>query len=163
MKNAESQLRSHSFVKTFSSETVDLLATNAKMVIFEPGHLILSYQQPAEHLWLLTEGQVVLSSLLPGAQKQTIETLNAPAVLGWSWLLEPYRWHFDATARHQVSAIEINAKVLREHMNNDAQLSSELYPKFFELVVERLQASRLQSLDIYQSSDHRGLHEFSHM
>ena len=80
----------------------------------------------------------------------TIETLDAGESLGWSWLFPPYRWHFDARAldadraRSRSTAPACAAKCEEDH-----ELGYELMRRFAQVIVERLQATRLRLLDVY--------------
>ena len=79
----------------------------------------------------------------------TIETLEAGEVLGWSWLFPPYRWHFDARALSLVRATIFDGACLRGKCEEDAQLGYDLMSRFAQVVIERLQSTRLRLLDVY--------------
>jgi CRP-like cAMP-binding protein len=70
-------------------------------------------------------------------------------VLGWSWLFPPYRWHFDARALELTRAIALDGKCLREKCEEDHDLGYELVKRVAQIIMERLQATRLQLLDVY--------------
>jgi CRP-like cAMP-binding protein len=82
----------------------------------------------------------------------TIETLGEGDLLGWSWLFPPYRWQFDALAIEAVRAIAMDGKCLREKCEKDHDLGYDLMKRFSRIMTLRLQAARLQLLDIYGDS-----------
>ena len=51
-----------------------------------------------------------------------METAAEGEVLGWSWLVAPYRWHFDARAVGLVRAIAIDGKCLRAKSQDEQVL-----------------------------------------
>lgn len=151
------ELKSQPFFHDFEQPDLDLFAVQSRRMEFAQNHFILRYQQPAEAFYVLLTGQVVLLNHVPGSSVRPIETLTAPNLLGWSWLLPPYRWHFDAKAQTPVTCYEINVEFLRKKMAVDHRLAALLYKKFMVIVVERLQASRLQGMDIYRAPEGEGL------
>ena len=78
-----------------------------------------------------------------------MDTLHGGDVLGWSWLFEPYRWHFDADAVEPVSTVAFDASCLRTKCDTDPRLGYQLAQRFARVMLERLQAARLRLLDVY--------------
>jgi CRP-like cAMP-binding protein len=70
-------------------------------------------------------------------------------VLGWSWLFPPYIWHFGAKAVANTVAIEFDAEQVRRACDADPTLGYELLRRFVEVVVDRLQSTRVRLLDLY--------------
>ena len=79
-----------------------------------------------------------------------IQTVGAGEVVGWSWLLPPYRWQFDARATSAVQGLVFDAAWLREQCEQDHELGYHLLWQLLVVVSSRLAASRVQRLDIYQ-------------
>ncbi len=69
--------------------------------------------------------------------------------MGWSWLLAPYQWRFDAIAQEAVRAVVFDVGCLRTKMEEDPRLGYQLLSRFLPIVVDRLQATRLRLLDLY--------------
>jgi hypothetical protein len=78
-----------------------------------------------------------------------ITTLGAGELVGWSWLFPPYRWHFDARATELTRTIAFDGACLRDKCEQDHDLGYELMRRFASLMLDRLQATRLQLLDVY--------------
>jgi len=95
-----------SFVSGLQSERV---AATAKEVRFPAGITIFTDEQPATGCWLLRSGQVALGTEVPGRGLVVVQTLAPGELLGWSWLVPPYHWHFTATAVYEVNAVEFDA------------------------------------------------------
>ena len=70
-------------------------------------------------------------------------------MLGWSWIIPPYHWHYDARAIEPTSAIALDAKCLRIKCEEDHDLGYELLKRFTNVITQRLEATRLQLLDVY--------------
>src|SRR5579884_3888343 len=80
-----------------------------------------------------------------------IETIEAGEALGWSWLFPPYRWHFSARALQDVRAIALDGVCLRTKGAQDHDLGYELAMRVARILMERLQSTRLQLLDLYEA------------
>jgi CRP/FNR family transcriptional regulator, cyclic AMP receptor protein len=114
----------------------------------ESGAFLLREGEPAERFFLIRRGSVALEVRTPG-RTLTIETLHAGDPLGLSWLFAPYRWQLDARAREPCELIGFDGVCLRGKCEADHDLGYELMRRFTENLVDRLQATRLQLLDVY--------------
>lgn len=65
------------------------------------------------------------------------------------WLLQPHRGEFDGRAVGRVLAFQMDGACLRDECERDPVLGYELMRRFSALAVARLQATRLQLLDVY--------------
>ena len=97
----------------------------------------------------IRHGTVALETYVPQRGGVTIETLHGGDVLGWSWLFPPYRCHFDARARTLVRALALDGVCLRGKCEADPKLGYELMSRFAQVLIERLQWTRLRLLDLY--------------
>ncbi|MGD0385510.1 MAG: cyclic nucleotide-binding domain-containing protein [Solirubrobacteraceae bacterium] len=130
-------------------ETIDLVAGCGSNVQFEPGALIFREGEQADAFYLLRHGSIAIEAYAPNSGPLVIETLEAGDVLGWSWLFEPHRWHFDAHALTAVRATAFDGVCLRGKCDADPQLGYELVSRFAQTLIERLQWTRLRLLDVY--------------
>jgi CRP-like cAMP-binding protein len=103
----------------------------------------------ANQFYLLRHGKVALQISVPERGSVTIETMEAGEVCGWSWLLPPYRWHFDVQALDLTRALVFDGQCLRTKCEADHDLGYALMQRFAQVIVQRLQATRLQLLDLY--------------
>lgn len=94
-------------------------------------------------------GRVALQISDPVRGEIVIQTLGESELVGASWLIPPYRWSHDAKALELVRAISIDAQCLRNKCEADHHLGYEMMKRFVPVLVERLQATRMQILDVY--------------
>jgi CRP/FNR family cyclic AMP-dependent transcriptional regulator len=149
MQTLEPILAAHPFFKDLAKPYLELLVGCASNVRFEAGEYILRQGQEANTCYIIRHGNVALEILTPGRGPITIETISEGDVLGWSWLFPPYKWHFDARAVELTRAIALDGVCLREKCEADHNLGFELLKRFAEIMTRRLQATRLQLLDVY--------------
>jgi hypothetical protein len=93
---------------------------------------------------------VALEAPGPRKEPRRIQTLDADDVLGWSWLFPPHEWFFDARALELTRAIALDGKCLRGKCEADQRMGYQLMKRFSALVVERLQATRMQLINLYE-------------
>jgi CRP/FNR family cyclic AMP-dependent transcriptional regulator len=137
------------FFKGLPAPSLETLAGFAEQVRFPAGASLFKEGGDADSCYLVTGGDVALEIAIPGRGQHVIATIHAGEVLGWSWLFPPYTWTFDAQAFTEVDAIRFGAKDLWEAKTTDPVLGHELMTRFAAVLVDRLQATRLQLLDMY--------------
>ncbi len=65
--------------------------------------------------------------------------------------MPPYQWKFHARAVEDTRALALDGKCLREKCEQNHDLGYELLKRFCQIVERRLEATRLQLLDVYGS------------
>lgn len=128
---------------------LEKLAALGRVVTLPAGQRIIEEGRPANHCWLIRSGRVALQTPLPNNAATTVQTLGPGDVLGWSWLLAPYRWRFDGIATISVTAIELDAARLRELADEDCTLGLAIMTRMVEALAERLHGTRARLLDMY--------------
>jgi CRP-like cAMP-binding protein len=118
---------------------------------FASGAFIFHEGEDADQFFIIEQGMVALEVFIPGRGAQTISTLHAGEVLGWSWLFPPYRWHFDAQTLEPTRLLAFNAPCLRGVCETDYEIGYPLVRRFAEIITQRLQATRLQLVDMYRA------------
>lgn len=131
---------------------LELIAGCAQNVGFEAGKYLFREGDPADTFYLVRHGRVLLETFVPGRGALTVQTVDEGDVVGWSWLFSPYRWHFDARALDEVRAVAFDGACLRGKCDDDHTLGYELLGRFAPVMLERLQATRIQLLDVYGSA-----------
>jgi len=149
MENLERILAEHPFFKGMNARYIALMAGCASNVAFKAGELIFKEGDSADVFYFIRQGKVQVEVNVPQKGALVLHTRREGDVFGWSWLLPPYRWHFDAHATEVTRALAIDGKCLREKCEEDHDLGYELMKRFIMIVTERLEATRLQLLDVY--------------
>lgn len=142
-------LGTHPFFYGMEPAHLDVIAACATPADFAVGETIFASGAPADACYVIVEGDVALELVAPGRGPHVIQTLHNGDVLGWSWLVEPYRWAFDAQALTEVRAVRFDAQCLRQAKERDPAFGYELLRRFVVVIVDRMQAARLQLMDIY--------------
>lgn len=151
MQTLEPILSEHPFLKGLRPEHLKLLVGCASNVRFNAGQHLFRESEEANQFYMIRQGKVAVEILAPGRGPVTVQTVGEGDVLGWSWLIPPYRWRFDARALELTRAIALDGKCLRTKSEEDHDLGYELLKRFSSIIVERFEATRLQLLDVYRA------------
>jgi CRP/FNR family cyclic AMP-dependent transcriptional regulator len=130
-------------------EDLTLLAGCAQNVVFDEDAFLFREGEPADAFYVLRRGRVALELHTPDRGGLVIETIEPGDVVGWSWLFEPYRWHFDARAVSPVRAIAFDGACLRGKCEDDTALGYELMRRFAQVMIDRMQHARMRLMDVY--------------
>jgi CRP/FNR family transcriptional regulator, cyclic AMP receptor protein len=131
------------------SEDLTLIAGCAQNVGFDGGELLFREGEPADTFYVVRRGRVSLELHTPERGGLVIDTIEPGEVVGWSWLFEPYVWHFDARAAGPLRAIAFDGACLRGKCDDDKELGYELMKRFAQVMIDRLQHARVRLLDVY--------------
>lgn len=123
----------------------------ARNVRFDTGEYLFREGADADRFYLIRQGVVALEVHAPGQAPAVILTVGNGDVLGVSWLVPPHRYTFDARALEPTRAIAVDARCLRAKCEADHDLGYEMIKRIAALLIHRLQATRLQLLDVYRS------------
>jgi len=149
MEGLEHILTEHPFFAGFSAEHSQLVAGCARNHRFNAGEYLFREGGPANEYFLIRHGRVALEIVSPGQTPIVFETLGEGQIVGASWLVPPYRWMSDARAVALTRAIGVDAACLRNKCETDHHLGYEMMKRFLPILVQRLDATRLQLLDVY--------------
>jgi CRP/FNR family transcriptional regulator, cyclic AMP receptor protein len=149
VQGLEHIVREHPFFAGLDEAFLELVVGCAKNVRFEIGTYLFREGGQADQLYLIREGRVALEIAAPGAGSVVFQTVGAGEIVGISWLIPPYRWTYDGRAVERVRAIAMDGRCLRDKCEADHSLGYDVMKRIVPILVQRLQATRLQVLDVY--------------
>jgi CRP-like cAMP-binding protein len=151
----ERLLEEHPFFHDMDPQLRCVLAGCAANVRFSAGEYIHRQGDAADKFYLIRHGSVAQELRIPEQEPIIIQTLHAGDILGWSWLVPPYQWTNDARAIQLTRLISLDAACLRSKYADDPDLAYELLKRFIPIIANRLEAARLQLVDIYGAPRYR--------
>ena len=141
-------LKKHPFVDGFQEQDIEKLTALAREVHFERDQVIFHEGDDCPDFFLIVAGRVALEIEAPDHTLR-VQTLSAGDELGWSAVLAGRRKHFQARALLPVDALAFDAAALLDACQEDKAFGYALMQRMLGVVSERLQATRLQVLDMY--------------
>ena len=142
-------LAEHPVVAGLDNRYIDLMVGCATNVRFRAGEYIFREGGSADQFYLLRHGRAAIEIYAAERGSLTLMTVGEGEMVGWSWLFPPYRWVFDARALELTRAIALDGKCLRQKCEQDHELGYNLMKRIVQVLEQRLQATRLQVLNLY--------------
>ena len=149
MHDLQLLLAAHPFFAGLDPDSLATVTGCASNVKFDAGQTVLKEGEEANQFYIVRHGRIAVEAFSPTGGPLVIQTVEEGDILGWSWLVAPYKWRFDARALELTRAIALDGKCLREKCEKNHDLGYELLKRFANIIGERLDATRLQLLDLY--------------
>ncbi|MCR4318463.1 MAG: cyclic nucleotide-binding domain-containing protein [Planctomycetes bacterium] len=140
----------HKFCTGLSDAHLKTLASMAEAVSIEPGRFLIREGGKADRFYLIRTGKLFIEMYAPGRGAVPITTIGTGDVLGWSWSLPPYRWHFDAKALTLTRVVSLDANKLKDRCDEDHDFGYEIIKRLLLVAQNRLQQTRMHMLDLYK-------------
>jgi len=145
----EEILSEHPVFKAFDKETLELLGGCARNEHFRAGDRIFAEGDSADKVFLLRKGDVAVEIATSERAPIIVETLHPGDVLGWSWMVPPYRHMSDARAMTEIRAISLGAVCTRQKCDESPVLGYRMFQHLLPHMATRVRVLRLQLLDLY--------------
>ena len=142
------ELAGHPFLAGMDHKHIVRLADWAKKVEILPDQYLCHARHPVNRLYLMQSGRVALGLDSPSEGLKALQTLDAPAVVGISWLSPPYESCYDVKALTAVDVLSIDAEKLRKAIEEDHDFGHQMLLRLLAVFAERLQASSLQLYEL---------------
>lgn len=150
-ENLSEFLRQHPFLAGLSEHHMDILLGCVSNVRFPEESYVIQEGEVANKFFLIRAGRVALETEVLGRGRIRIQTVGPGDVLGWSWLISPFRVHFTGRAVTEVRALVLDAECLRKKCEVDHDLGYEILSRLSQVIERRLEATRIQLLDLYST------------
>jgi CRP-like cAMP-binding protein len=137
-------LRRYPFFATANDETLKLLAMSGETRTYEAGQVLFQDGDAADHLLVLTEGEVDIQYVLQDGEHRTVDTRVAGDIVLWSALVVPFKTTANGVARRRTRVVALDALKLRELCETDHELGYHLMREIAQVMSHRLQGARVQ-------------------
>jgi CRP/FNR family cyclic AMP-dependent transcriptional regulator len=142
MKTLKEVILEHPFFVGMEKGYLDIVAEGATEAKYNAGEILFKEGEPANRFFLICGGRVVLETHQPGTGLTLIEELRGGNVLGWSWLFQPFSWHFQARAIEPTEVVVLDGGHLLANAERDSKFGYDLMKRVARVVIHRLQAIR---------------------
>lgn len=149
METLERLLDEHPFFQGMEKRHLELLVGCASNVRFEAGQYLFRQGEEANHFYLIRQGKAAIEIHAQEQGSIILQTVGEGDVVGWSWIVPPHRWTFDARAVELTRAIALSGECLRQKCEEDHDLGYALLKRFAQVMAKRLEAARLQLVNIH--------------
>ncbi len=85
---------------------------------------------------------MAIETTLLGRETVGTQALGLGEVLGWSWLLPPYEWHYNARAARPTDVVVLDGKSSARPGQADHDVICEMMKRFALVIVQHLAGTR---------------------
>lgn len=143
----EKFLSRHEFFQGLEEDDIRFLAGAAQVKALDKDEVLFRFDAPADRFYLLREGRVSIEIAAIEGPPLELQRLEPGALLGWSWLIPPYRWSFQARAEEPGEVIEFDGKAVLERCESNPAFGYQLLKRFSSLMSQRLEYARRKMMD----------------
>ena len=134
-------LRDCELLRGLDDEELSSIAIICSRVYLEEGARLFLEGQAADRIYLVTDGRIALHKNLARSQRgaATIAFCRRDEIVGWSALVEPYKYTLSATAWEPSHLLVIKASLLRRAMELNPHVGFRIMRSLSEVMARRLQ------------------------
>lgn len=146
-QSIDDYLNNHPFFSGLDKQSKRFLSEAAAAVQIQQGEVLFQQGGSADKFYLLRSGEISVQVPALIGPALEIQKLKADQILGWSWLIPPYRWNFQALALEDSELIEFDGSIILAHCEEDPAFGYALIKIFAALMSERLDKARQKMMD----------------
>lgn len=149
MLSPEEVLKEHPFFEGISDEHLEFLVSVARPMHIEANRFLFRQGSSADCFLVLHNGDMALELHVGAKGARIVQTVGPGEVVGWSWLYPPHRWMYDGRALNTIDCLCLDGEQVRTRMADDHDFGYEILNRFGDVIVQALNRTRLQLLDVY--------------
>jgi CRP-like cAMP-binding protein len=146
-KTIEKELANHDFFLGLEPDFISFLADCATARRVDSDKTLFRHGNRADRFFLLREGCISVEVAAISGPPLLLQRLTPGGILGWSWLIAPYRWHFQARALEDSEVVEFNGDTILERCESQPAFGYELLKRFSGLMSSRLAVAHEKMMD----------------
>lgn len=140
-------LSSHYFFSGLNPEFIEFLARCANQRQLKQDEILFRQGERAHQFFLLRKGSISIEIPAITGPMLEVQNLEPDQILGWSWLIAPYQWNFQARAVESSEVLEFDGDAVLARCEEEPKFGYELVKRFSSLMSERLNAARRKMMD----------------
>ena len=140
-------LSTHDFFSGLSEDALKFLCECASTYEIKKGQILFRQGERADKFYVARNGRISVQIPALMGPNLEIQSLGKDQVLGWSWLISPYQWSFQAKAEDDSELLEFNGTAILTRCEKEPKFGYEVLKRFAALMSERLEAARLKMMD----------------
>src|SRR5664280_989325 len=140
-------LSAHEFFSEFSDDVLKLLRECSSTREIKKGQILFRQGENADKFYVVRSGRISIQ--MPAIMGPTLEiqTLDKDQVLGWSWLISPYKWNFQTKAEEDSELLQFDGAAILARCEQEPKFGYELLKKFAALMSDGLNAARQKMME----------------
>lgn len=123
------------------------LGEHAVETSFSDGQLVVRQGDTAARFFLILSGSLVVEVPALSGPSLEVTRLGSGKVFGWSWLIEPYRWHFNARALGATRVLDFDGRAILARAEAEPGFGYTLLKRFSVLMGTRLESAQRRMME----------------
>jgi CRP/FNR family transcriptional regulator, cyclic AMP receptor protein len=146
-QSVKEYLLTHPFFFGLSDDILEFLCLCSSSHQIKTGLILFQQGDNADKFYVILEGCISVQMPAIMGPSLVIQELEIQHVLGWSWLIPPYKWSFQAVAEKDTELLMFDGQTLLAHCEQEPKFGYELLKKFAGLMSTRLDVARQKMMD----------------
>jgi CRP/FNR family transcriptional regulator, cyclic AMP receptor protein len=143
----EEYLSTHEFFSGFSDDALKFLCESSSAREIKKGQILFLQSGKADKFYVVRNGRISIQIPAILGPALEIQTLGKDQVLGWSWLISPYKWNFQTKAEEDTELLEFDGTAIQARCEQDPRFGYELLKRFAVLMSVGLNAARQKMME----------------
>lgn len=140
-------LLAHEFFSGLSEDLLQFLCECSSTYEIKTGQILFQQGECADKFYVVRRGRITLQMPAILGPVLEIQTVDKDQVLGWSWLIAPYKWNFQTMAEEDTELLQFDGAAILARCEQDPRFGFELLKKFAALMSVGLNAARQKMMD----------------
>jgi CRP/FNR family transcriptional regulator, cyclic AMP receptor protein len=140
-------LSAHAFFTGLSDDTLQFLCENSSEFAIKKGQILFEQGEYADKFYVVRSGRIAIQMPAIMGPSLEIQTLGKDQILGWSWLISPYKWSFQAMPEEDSELLMFDGIAILAHCEEEPRFGYELLKKFAALMSKRLDVARQKMME----------------
>jgi CRP-like cAMP-binding protein len=140
-------LSAHEFFSELSDDILKILCEYSSTHEIKMGQYLFRQGENADKFYIVRNGRISLQMPAIMGPVLEIQTVDKDQVLGWSWLIAPYKWNFQTKAEEDSELLQFDGAAILARCEQEPQFGYELLKKFAALMSAGLNAARQKMMD----------------
>ena len=140
-------LSTHEFFSEFNDDVLKFLCECSSSREIKKGQILFRQGEKADKFYVVRNGSISIQMPAIMGPSVDIQTLGKDQVLGWSWLISPYKWNFQTQAEEDSELLQFDGIAILARCEQESKFGYELLKKFAGLMSVRLNAARQKMMD----------------
>lgn len=149
---AAAGIAENAFFKGLDPDILGFLEQHAAPRALVSEEVLFVHGAQADAFYLVQSGRIKVEVAAITGLPLALQTLEPGAVLGWSWLIPPYRWHFQARADTPSEVLVFDGQAVRQRCEQDPAFGYALLKRFSSLMSERMEHARRTMMEAWTPS-----------
>lgn len=140
-------LSTHEFFSGLSDDILGFLCECSSAFAIKKGQILFLQGETANTFYVVRSGRIAINIPSIIGPSLEIQILGENQVLGWSWLISPYKWNFQAEAKEDSELLMFDGQAILARCELEPRFGYELLKKFAALMSRRLDVARQKMMD----------------